>query len=293
MEEGAFDLTVDNVKFDLWDDGTTGFTSDGDYGVYVYGNESQDASVYISRCYFSGGFYQAYVFDIKFAAISGETFFDSPRYSSFLIANAINTNVSNFTVDNFYGYGFYIGQSSGTGKMVNASNFQVKSAVASTGSYLMCGAYIRGHESLNMENFIIKIENTRSSSDDVTGIEVNEITNGVNTSNGQIWIDTDMTGDCFGAMLNSTPKSTISSTEIYIDDSAATKNYGIYLSASDKTKISACGIDLVNSTGDEIGIYLSSTTDDCYGDGNITINCGTNVDDTNGGTGNNIGFQAA
>jgi hypothetical protein len=43
----------------------------------------------------------------------------------------------------------------------------------------------------------------------------------------------------------------------------------------------------VNNTANEIGIFLDSEVTYCYGDGNITANVGTSIDNT-GGASNNV-----
>jgi hypothetical protein len=302
MEEGAWKLNLSNCKVDLWDDGS--INSNGDTGIYVSGDGN--GTVNIFDCYFDGGKRGAYTEGLGATTVTGSTFYAQTRAS----AEVDDLSSFLFTLNKVYEFVYFgVFDSSSGGLLAPGESFpSFPSSLISDNEIVakndsasgddLCAIQISGIDSKIINNKIT-VGNTRNGSDNAKAIFTTISISEGQIANNTISMDTDITGYCSAIVVVGTNQASISTNTITCDASSASGVKGIDLGMnesaqhSSRNNVSNNVIDLVNNTADEVGIYLSGQSDDNYGDGNITINCGTNIDDTNGGTGNNIGFQAA
>jgi hypothetical protein len=275
----------------LWADGT--INGSGDAGVYI-NPSGQNSYIRIKGCSFNGGAYGPYIHKARRLEISGNHLNEQVKASVYT-GSVDYEYVRKNTVVDFVYQGI---DANGSDHFIEVSNNQMTAKNDSTSSDIS-GIHVTSPTHARIENNSVNITNTRSGGSDlITAIGAGNATGKVHITNNYINLDSDVGGAVNCININSLNDSVISGNSIFSDCSSATTK-GIDLNDADLTvhsernNISNNIIDLTHSTADEIGIYIDSNCDDNYGDGNIIINCGTNVDDTNGGTGNNIGFQAA
>jgi hypothetical protein len=275
------------VKFDLWDDGTTGNSSNGDIGIYVNGVDSSVSSVLVKNCIINKGS-TGISFDWVKTANIGACLFSDQSDKSADISLVNSSFITNTTFEDLQYIGVYVNNSSTRIQIAN-NFFYGKNDSASQHIYSI---YINNCTNTVIKANTININNSRSGAYDVYGVRSYSGTR-VLIVNNIINIESDVTGDTYGILKRASWAGTVSGNDITADapGTGGGDIHGVYISVAENTNISNNTIDLVNNTANDFGIYLTAGTNNSYGDGNITYNCGTDIYDD--GTGNNIGFQAA
>jgi hypothetical protein len=293
MEGGAFDLQVENCKFDLWDDGTLGISGAGDVGVYV--SNDKTANVSFSNNRINGGSVGITAIDVAVAKISNGNSFDA-QTSRAIYCKGYRAVVSNNIITDvtYRGIGFFDVTTTGSESLFCSGNrIAAKESFTTTGGVSLIDVNGPDFNHVNITNNNLRIYCPSSIIWAAGVLNVYYIKENVTISGNIIYIETADTRTAKGVRLKGVANSVISGNSIKTNQGSADSSaVGISVEnttyhTTSKNNISNNTIDLVNNTANEIGIFLDSEVTYCYGDGNITANVGTSIDNT-GGASNNV-----
>jgi hypothetical protein len=294
MEGGAFDLSIENCKFDLWDDGVAGSSSVGDSAVYIDNNSL--AYVSIKESVVNNGEYGFFILDVV-DFVCNKNILDGQKNAAMGSRNH-NSIIQQNTLKNFARIAMSVTGASSSGGICNYSHNVLQGPTTAPISHLSCIEVAgENYASIVVDNNTININNSLTGSYQVYGINITNPDQAVIVSNNSITVITDIDYSVTGISMLGGENGVFASNSILINAATSSARYGINVGAGvnpdDKHNISNNTIDLVNNTASDTGIYLGSNTTNCYGDGNITANCGTDLDDNDTTASNNIGYQAA
>jgi hypothetical protein len=294
MEGGAFDLSIENCKFDLWDDGVAGSSSVGDSAVYIDNNSL--AYVSIKESVVNNGEYGFFILDVV-DFVCNKNILDGQKNAAMGSRNH-NAIIQQNTLKNFARIAMSVTGASSSGGICNYSHNVLQGPTTAPISHLSCIEVAgENYASIVVDNNTININNSLTGSYQVYGINITNPDQAVIVSNNSITVITDIDYSVTGISMLGGENGVFASNSILINAATSSARYGINVGAGtnpdDKHNISNNTIDLVNNTASDTGIYLGSNTTNCYGDGNITANCGTDLDDNDTTASNNIGYQAA
>lgn len=276
-------LTLDAIKMTLVDNGL-GSTSDK--GIY-HNRGGEGSRITLINSDISGSRTAVRIADLDFTgteqgnskvnAILSENEFDLSNINICCKYFDVNTN----KIVNGYVYGSSL-NANGNGNIISGNKiYQNDDGLIDTNVY---GIYAAADQMQVLGNFIsIDISTVALTSPAaILGSHDN-----MTLSNNRIEIIGAFQYGTYGISLAYADNNTLVGNPIKINNTDhTTYTYGIHLSSSLRNVINGHNINLVNNDAKEIGVYLSSGSNNNQGSDNITYNCGTSISDA--GTGNAV-----